>query len=313
LYNEGGYAETCAAIGLVFWAHRLLKVDLDGRYGDMMERALYNGVLSGVSLDGKKFFYENPLASMGTHRRQDWFGCSCCPPNVARLLASLGEYVYSTDEKGLVVHLYGASKAEMAVGGRQVSLTQQTAYPWDGKVGLTFGMKGSADFTLKLRLPGWCRKYSLKVNGAKAAAKLEKGYLAVKRAWRNSDRVELNLEMPVERVYAHPKLRFDCGRVALARGPVVYCLEAADNGGDLNALALARKAPINRRWEPGLLGGVVTLEFSMEAMKQADWKGTLYRAASPSAARKKVKAIPYCVWENRKPGEMLVWMREVIQ
>lgn len=279
-----GYCETCAAIGLVFWAHRLLQRTCDRRYADVLERALYNGVLSGVSLDGTKFFYENPLASTGQHHRQTWFGCACCPPNIARLLASLGGYIYSEDAGDVAVHLYAQSRAELP----GLVLRQETDYPWDGRVTLHVTPEQPARFTIKLRVPAWCRKTTLRVNGQRVPLRLQRGYALVTRRWSAGDRVELNLAMPVERVHSDPRIRYNRDRVALQRGPVVYCLEAADNGPGLDKFVLPARTRITTRWEARELGGYVSL------------RGRSF------------KAIPYALWDNRAPGEMQVWVRESV-
>ncbi len=221
LPNETAYAETCAAIGLVFWNHRMLQLDCEARYADVLERALYNCVLSGVSLDGQKFFYENPLASLGTHHRQEWFWVACCPPNIARLLASLGQYIYAVNDKDLVVHLYIQSTAQMTVGGREVTVRQETTYPWNGTINLRLGMDEPSMFGLRLRIPGWCQNAQLKVNGDvfDIASHLEQGYVRVERVWQADDRVELELAMPVERMYAHPTVPSSTAW----KGPIIKC------------------------------------------------------------------------------------------
>jgi len=312
LPNETAYAETCAAIGLVFWAHRMLQLEPDARYADVMERALYNGVSSGVSLDGRKFFYENPLASLGRHHRQEWFDCACCPPNIARLVASIGQYFYSTGDGAVYVHLYGQGEVELDAGGATVRLTQETLYPWDGAVRIRIDPERPARFTLALRIPSWCRGAALRVNGrAVALGRLvEKGYALLAREWREGDRVELSLPMPVERVEARPEVRADCGRVALARGPVVYCLEEVDNGRLLHDVALARGARLAAKMDPGLLGGVPVV--SGKGLRRAGdgWDGLLYSVKRSRVRPARIKAVPYCVWDNREPGEMIVWLRE---
>jgi uncharacterized protein len=310
LPNESAYAETCAAIGLVFWAHRLLQVELNGRYGDVMERALYNGVLSGVSLDGTKFFYVNPLASNGQHHRQDWFGCACCPPNVARLLASLGQYVYSTDDRSLVTHLYVAGSATARVGGQETTVQQRTDYPWDGKVTLGFDLASPASFGLKLRIPAWCRDASIAVNGQQHPVSIERGYASIDRTWKSGDTVDLNLPMLPQRIYANPLVQADIGRVALQRGPVIFCLEAADNGPAVEALSLSRDAEITAHLETDLFDGVTTLTSPATRTTAEGWEETLYRPQPPKTEPATLKAIPYFAWDNRQPGEMLVWIRE---
>ena len=310
LPNETAYAETCAAIGLVFWASRMLQSDCDSRYADVMERALYNGVLSGVSLDGTQFFYENPLASMGSHHRQDWFGCACCPPNLARLLASLGQYVYSHSETDLAVHLYVQSQTELAVAGQAVTLSQMTEYPWQGQVTLSVSPAAPAKFRLRLRLPSWCRTPELSLNGIAVALEIVRGYAVLEREWLTGDTVTLSLPMPVERVYASPQVAADLGRTALQRGPIVYCLESTDNGPDLDSLALSPDATLSAEFEPDLLDGVVVLRGEAQKPSLDGWQEGLYRREPPVPLPVPITAIPYFAWGNRAGGEMQVWIRE---
>lgn len=308
LPNESAYAETCAAIGLVFFSHRMLQIDADGRYADVMERALYNGVLSGLSLDGKKFFYVNPLASSGGHHRQEWFGCACCPPNVARILASLGQYVYSTSEQALYVHLYVGGQVRMEVGGQAVTLRQEGNYPWQGRVRFTLDLAQPGKFDLMLRIPGWCRRYAIKVNGQAAACRVQKGYARIGRRWRSGDVVEVSLRMPIERVAAHPHVEQDAGKVALQRGPIVYCLEQCDHKVDVRSIRLPDKAGLEARLEKRLLGGAMVIE---GVARSQGWesKGSLYQSAGRAPGQPaKIRAIPYCLWDNRKGGAMAVWL-----
>ena len=326
LPNELGYAETCAAIGLVFWAHRMLQLDVDGRYADVMERALYNGTISGVSLDGRRFFYTNPhavspMASSirDTHERflperPEWFPCACCPPNLSRLIASLGRYAFSSDSRSAYVHLYLQGRAELQVAGQTVTVIQKTAYPWKEKVRITVQPEKPAAFTLALRIPGWCRKPRLLVNGkaVRIASVTNKGYARIKREWKPGDEVELTLPMPVERVESHPGVRMNCGRVALMRGPIVYCLEEVDNGPDLQDIALPRDAKLTARFAPDLLGGVVVLTGKAKRRRKQDWpKGELYRADPTRMETAPILAVPYFAWANRKLGEMTVWIRDI--
>ena len=321
LPNESAYAETCAAIGLVFWTHRLLQLDCNSLYADVMERALYNGAISGVSLDGERFFYVNPLAvhrgpgddeasERHTGRRQGWFGCACCPPNIARLIASMGQYLYSVSDSDLAVHLFAAGTASVAICGRQIDIRQETDYPWDGRVRVTVTPAEGTEFGLRLRLPGWCRDASLSVNGHPCEFERVNGYARIVRTWQPGDEVELTLRMPVERVYAHPDVRAASGRVALQRGPIVYCLEGADNGPALERICLPRDAALGAVKEPELLGGVTVLRGqAVRAVPAGDGR-PLYTAHPTRTEPVPVNAVPYCVWENREPGDMLVWLRE---
>jgi DUF1680 family protein len=313
LPNESAYAETCAAIALVFWAQRMLQIDLDRRYADIMELALYNAVLSGISLDGTRFFYDNPLASAGNHHRQEWFHCPCCPPNLARLVASLGGYLYARSDDELVVHLYAQSRAQLRLDGQNVTLRQETRYPWDGDVTITIGAAAPAEFGLRLRVPSWCRAPRLAVNGApvELAGALEGGYALVRRVWWDGDTVTLELPMPVERVYAHPAVAADVGSVALRRGPVVYCLEQADHAAPPQRVLLPADAELSTRFAPELLGGVVVVEGQGAVLTDAGWEGTLYRSSPPVAQPCPIFAIPYFLWDNRAPGPMTVWLHEL--
>jgi DUF1680 family protein len=301
LPDLSAYAETCAAIGLVFWAHRLLNLTSDSKYADVLERALYNGVASGVALNGRGFFYENPLATQGNHHRQDFFDCACCPPNVARLFASLGQYFYSTDGADIAVHLYGQGSAKIG----DVTLRQVTEYPWDGRIRLEIETQ-PATFEIKLRLPDWCAGWSLSVNGQTVSPTLEKGYLCLRREWRSGDEILLDLEMPVTYVRAHPLVASAVGRVALQRGPLVYCLESADHPGvSVHQLIAPKTADAwtvekSPDWEHVRLLRAEGLQF--------DWGNALYATQVPATRPAALTAIPYCLWDNRAPGAMRVWL-----
>ena len=321
LPNENAYDETCANIALVFWAHRMLHLDPDGRYVDVMERALYNSVISGISLSGDHFFYANPLAAHPgvdphgsiqsadyRYGRSAWFGCACCPPNIARLLASFGGYVYSQGKGEARVNLYVEGRGELEVDGQRVVLRQKTKYPWAGTVALTVKPAAPATFALALRIPGWCRGAGLKVNGRSVPVRVDKGYARIVRRWVAGDRVEVSMPMPVERIEAHPHVRQDAGRVALQRGPVVYCLEEVDNGRDLSDVILPRAAKLTTKFEPALLGGVVVIKGKAQRRDPAKWSGRLYGTDATPLRSVAIKAVPYAVWANRQAGEMLVWL-----
>jgi len=312
LPNETAYAETCASVGLVFWASRMLGMGPDARYADMMERALYNGSISGLSLDGSLFFYENPLESRGKHNRWKWHRCPCCPPNIGRMVASIGSYFYSLADDALAVHLYGDSTARFDIAGTPVSLVQTSNYPWDGAVSIRVEPDAPVEFTLHLRVPSWCRKATLKVNGAHVDldAASNDGYAAIRREWQKGDRVELDLDMSISRLFANPQVRQDIGRVALARGPLIYCVEETDNAGQLHRITLPRTAEIEAHPEPNLLGGVVTLSATGSRETAENWDNGLYRTEAPAVEQAKLKAVPYYAWDNRDPGEMVVWLRD---
>ncbi len=322
LPNDRAYAETCAGIGLVFWARRMLDLELRGEYADVMERTLYNNVLAGMALDGKTFFYVNPLEMRPNEakRRYDhhlvktqrvpWFGCACCPPNIARTLASLGYYTHSVLPDGLAVHLYADCRLEATIAGQKTGFALHTDYPWDGAVKLEVTPAKPVTFTLRLRLPGWCTAPSAKLNGAAVdlKANARDGYLHLTREWRGGDVVTLDFPMPVQRVRAHPAVHHSDGCVALQRGPMVFCVEQADNGTQLSQLRLPKNAALTARFDPQLLGGAVVIEGAAERVRPTN--DALYSTAEPASAPAKLKAVPYCLWSNRGEGEMHVWIRE---
>ena len=311
LPNRTAYCETCAAIGLVFFAQRMLELTADGRYADVMERCLYNGTISGLSLDGKKFFYRNPLESHGDHHRQDWYGCACCPPNIARLLTSLGHYVYGRDGRTLYVNLFVQGRAEVDVAGQAVRLTQKTGYPWKGGVRITVETERPVRFEVAVRIPAWCRRPELSINGETqdVASLTRKGFARIRRTWQRGDAIALKLPMPVERVRSHPRVTPNAGRVALQRDPVVYCLEQTDNGPDLNGIVLPRTAKLTARFDHFLLGGVTVISGRGRRAKARSRQRRLYQSDASVQTDQVIKAVPYYAWDHRTSGEMLVWIR----
>lgn len=308
LPNDTAYAETCAAVGLAFWARRMAALTGEGRYADVMERSLYNNVLSGVSLGGDHFLYENPLESDGTHRRWAWHACPCCPPNVARLLASLGEYVYAVSAREVTVNLYAGSTLQAEVGGRALTLTQEGMYPWRGDIHLFMTLDAPATFTVRLRIPAWAQGATLNVNGEAVAVTPQQGYAVVTREWSAGDTIDLMLPLVPRRTYAHPAVRQDAGLVALEYGPLVYCVEGLDQRADLHALSLPRDSALDARFDPDLLGGVTVIEGAavIDTAATAD----LYSGSPPTTRPTLLRAIPYAVWDNREPTPMRVWLRE---
>jgi len=328
LPNDLAYAETCASIGLIFWARRMLKLEAKSEYADVMERALYNNVLGSMARDGKRFFYVNPLevwpeASLKNPDRrhvkpvrQKWFGCSCCPPNVARLLASLDEYIYDVDEAAgrVYVHLYIGSELKFAAAGREVTLRQRSDLPWDGAVSFDLSVSGAGGvrFALALRVPDWFQtaEPKLSVNGEAWTYRIEKGYAVVEREWADGDRAEWLLPVEAVLVGARPEIRANAGRAAIQRGPLVYCVEEADNGAPLAALSLAEETALSERFEPNLLGGCVVVEGDGRVPADTDWpEDAPYRPLRAATRPKRFRAIPYFLWGNREPGEMSVWIR----
>jgi DUF1680 family protein len=307
LPNESAYAETCAAIGLVFWAHRMALLTGRSRYVDVLERALYNAVIGGMSLDGRRFFYSSPLESAGDVERQDWFEVACCPPNLARLLMSLGQYVYSTAAQEIVVNLYIAGSVTAQIDGRSVEVRQHGDLPWSGEVSIDVEPEVTSTFTLSLRVPDWADGVALDLNGAAVPVQPDDmGYLRLERSWDPGDRLRLSLAMPVRRRYTHPRVRHGTGRVALERGPLVYCFEQADNPEPLHALALLRSSGVD----------VVTTDDKWLTSLRArgtrlDADGTdLYRDAPPDVVPTELAAVPFYAWNNRGTGPMQVWIRD---
>lgn len=290
LPNATAYCETCAAIGLALWSHRMNLMHADAQYADTLERVLYNGMLSGIGMDGEHFFYVNPLASGGGHHRQPFFPCACCPTNVVRIVPSLPGYVYAQDGRSLYVNLYVAGSAEVPLGDGIVKVVQQTRYPWQGDVELRIDPSGSRKFDLRLRVPGWCDGASLAVNGKPVQSiEMEKGYAVLRREWKPGDSVHLSLPMAIRRIEAHPKVQADAGRVAIQRGPIVYAFEAVDNRVPIRRITLAREPQLTAEHRTDLLGGV-----------------TVIRGLDRSG--KDIVAIPYYAWDHREPGEMAVWV-----
>jgi len=319
LPNMSAYCETCASIANIFWNQRLFLLHGDAKYVDVLERTLYNGFLSGVSMDGKLFFYPNPLASRGQHARLEWFSCACCPPNVARLMASLPGYIYAQNGKQLYINLFIAGSTSVKIGGKNINIEQQTTYPWDGEIKININPDSPTNFDLNIRIPGWSQNKpipsdlyhyldtnsespSLKINGQPAAIDLQNGYAQIKRKWQKGDVVELNLPMPARRVAANPKVTENKGKAAIQRGPLVYCVEWPDvkDGQVLNLLVPENmKLKISHR--PYWLYGVVAVEGDALAFKIDGQRGII-------SEERKFLAIPYYAWAHRGRGEMAVWL-----
>ncbi|CAM4006418.1 glycoside hydrolase family 127 protein [Paenibacillus alkaliterrae] len=326
LPNDTVYSETCASIGLIFFAHRMLQLEPNSRYADVMERALYNTVIAGMSRDGRHFFYVNPLevtpeVCEGRNKnfnhvkpvRQEWFGCACCPPNIARLLASLGEYMYSVKENTVYSHLYIGGQVELMLGETKLQLNQHSSMPWEGKVRYEVTLQQPATFALALRLPDWSSKAEVLVNGkAYTIANVTvDGYAIIDRQWITGDVAELVLEMPVMRVRSHPLVKQNAGKVALQRGPLVYCVEEADNGPQLQQLILPQDSKLEVASDEQLAGGLKVINAEAFRLEIEEWGTQLYRTDS-NIKLNPVDAtfIPYYAWANRDKGEMSVWVKE---
>jgi hypothetical protein len=331
LPNMTAYSETCASVGLDYWNHRLFLLHGDAKYIDVMERTLFNGLISGVSLDGKTFFYPNPLESNGQHERSPWFGVACCPSNITRFLASVPGYAYAKQGDAIFVNLYAAGRAEIELGGRPVKIAQETRYPWDGDIAMTIDPGVARQFAIKVRIPGWARDQPVpsdlyrftegpsaaevaagmsppvlpaivKVNGEPVPLTLDKGYVTLARRWRAGDTIELHLPMPVRRVVAHESVEADRGRVALQRGPLMFAVEWPDNpNGRVRNLVLADSTPLTSVFRPNLLNGVQVITGRATALA-FDEKGAVMKTEQDFTA------IPYYAWANRGRGQMIVWI-----
>lgn len=410
LPNDMVYAETCASIGLIVFAQRMLQMELNSCYADVIERALFNIIVSSMSEDGKHYFYVNPLEVWPEacdknpdkrhvkSVRQAWFGCACCPPNLARLLSSLGKYIYTFNETTLFVHQFISSDVEVAFGNQLVQLKQVSKYPWDGKIHFTVDLQeeeANTAFAIAIRVPSWCKKARLTVDGKDISLKdtIKNGYAMISHKWRNGSQVLLNLDMPVEIMKANPKVRADAGKVAIQRGPIVYCMEEVDNGENLSALSISKYTKSKLVSDPDLLQGGMSILLEGNREDEETWGNVLYQsvtyeiserfnmegsidgskdenidqsiderkdeskdqsideskdqcidqsleeselgrfkhvtleedalgvhsfdsinsvigALENSKKKVEIKAIPYFMWGNRKPGEMQVWIRQ---
>jgi hypothetical protein len=322
LPNLTAYNETCAAIANVYWNYRMFLLHGDAKYIDVLERSLYNGVISGIGLDGKTFFYPNPLEcdmhyhfnSGKTLDRQPWFDCSCCPTNMCRFLASVPGYIYAQGNNSLYVNLFAQSTSTVQLNKKlPVTISQETQYPWDGQVKISVSPEKTSQFSLHLRIPGWVQNkpvpsdlysyvlpettmFLLTVNDEAATFKQENGYAVITREWKQGDVVNYSLPMNIHRVEANHKVTDDLGKVAIERGPIVYCLEGADNGAELMKLALADTAKLSATFSPETLGGLVTIS------------GEATATGGKENQTQKITAVPYFVWNNRGANEMKVWI-----
>ena len=317
LPNQSAYCETCAAIGNVYMNYRLFLLHGDAKYFDVLERTLYNGLISGVSLDGGSFFYPNPLSSNGKYSRKPWFGCACCPSNVSRVIPSLPGYVYAVKNDQVYVNLYLSNKAELKVDKKKILLEQETSYPWNGDIRLKI-TQGNQDFTMKLRIPGWVRgnvlpgdlysytdnqkpAYQVSVNGQTVESDVNDGYLSIARKWKKGDVVEVHFDMIPRIVKANPKVEADHGRVAVERGPIVYCAEWPDNRFNVHSILLNQHPQFKVTDKPELLYGIRQITTDAQALSY-DKAGKLVTKDV------ELTLIPYYAWAHRGEGDMEVWL-----
>ena len=319
LPNEQAYSETCASVGMVFWNQRMNSLTGESQYIDVLERSLYNGALDGLSVSGDRFFYGNPLASSAQHARKEWFGTACCPSNIARLVASLGDYIYASTERDIWINLFVGSNTTIPLGKSKVPLQMETNYPWDGKVTLTCSPARKTKYGLHIRLPGWSQNtvvpgnlYSflgsqqsnieVKINGKPVSYTTEKGYMVIDREWTRGDVVEFTFPMEVKRVTSRPEIKFNTGRVAIQRGPIVYCIEGADNNGKAWNLFIPDSAMFSINPQHIISEQVITLKADVPVVEVSTDGMNL------SVINRPVTAIPYYVWCNRGSNQMQVWL-----
>ncbi|MDB5234973.1 MAG: six-hairpin glycosidase [Hymenobacter sp.] len=330
LPNATAYNETCASVADIYWNQRMFQLHGDAKYADIMEKVLYNGLLSGVGLDGKSFFYSNAMqiknsASFGQTEpaRAGWFECSCCPTNLARLFPSLPGYVYGQNGRDIYVNLFVSGSAELAVQNKAVRLTQQNNYPWNGDLKFTVNQASTSDFNLLVRIPGWARgeampsslytfatpsteKVVVKVNGKSVDYQLTNGYAVLARKWKKNDVVDVSLPMEVRTVVAHPNVHDDAGKVALQRGPIIYCAEWTDNNGKATNIIVPAGTTFTATTKPDVLNGITELTATVPVVKVDGATNTI------STVRQTLTAIPYYAWANRGKGEMTVWFPQQV-
>jgi len=319
LPNASAYCETCAAIANAFWNHRMFLLTGDAKYLDVLERVLYNGIISGIGLSGDLFFYPNPLTSYGQHKRSPWFTCACCPSNVTRFVPSVPGYVYATRGNDLFVNLFVQNEAEVQTDTQIVHIKQETDYPWDGKIGIAIDPEKARTFTISVRIPGWARnqpvpsdlysylkacdeKPRLQVNGKPLDFTVKNGFVRIDRKWKKGDTIALELPMPIRRVQSHEKVEENAGRVALERGPLVYCAEWVDNKGYVSNIVLQDDAVLEPQFRENLINGVIRLHGIAPAFKYDE------DGKTPIMVKQAFTAIPYYAWAHRGQGEMTVWL-----
>jgi DUF1680 family protein len=318
LPNMSAYNETCAAIGNVYWNYRLFLLHGEAKYYDVLERTLYNGVISGISLSGDHFFYPNPLESLGQHQRSEWFGCACCPSNICRFIPSIPGYMYAKNGSRLYVNLFINSTANLSINSKKVTVLQKTSYPWEGSVTITVNPSSTGAFEMAIRIPGWAQNHPtpgslyrytttdatpfvLKVNGKTAKYTMQNGYAVIARNWEKGDQIKLDLPMPVRQIAANDSVVADRGKVALQRGPIVYCAEWPDyQDGHVLNLVLDNNSPLTSKFDTQKLSGIVEVTGKAKSLKRTTENSFEEKSTS-------FTAIPYYAWANRGAGEMAVW------
>jgi len=322
LPNDTMYCETCASIGLIFFAYNLLKNEANGVYADTMERALYNSVISGMALDGKHFFYVNPLEVVPENSikdpgkshvkvtRPEWFGCACCPPNLARLLTSLDKYIYTIKDDIIYTNLYLSNRTKLKMNDVEIDLQQETNYPWEGDIKFRIQLEESATIGLAVRIPNWSKTYKVCVNGQELDVALNNGFAIIKREWKSGDELIVSLDMTIQMWAANPNVRADLNKVAVQRGPFIYCIEEEDNGENLHLIRIPKNYKFEYCFNTNKFGGAGIIEVNAEKrIIQSEWENQLYLTDVEELYEEtKITLIPYYCWANRSLGEMLVWL-----
>ncbi|GGL36589.1 hypothetical protein GCM10009037_20160 [Halarchaeum grantii] len=310
LPNDTAFAETCASASAIFWSQNMFELTGEGRYIDTLERILYNSLLSGVSLDGSRYCYNNPLQTDEEYHRNEWFYVACCPPNLSRVLASLGEYIYARSERELLCNLYVSSTVDTTLAGTDVTVEQRTEYPWDGDVAVDLSLDDSATFTLGFRIPDWTENWAVTINGESVSVAPTDGYVTVDREWDDGDHIEVSLAMEPDVVVAHPDVESDKAHAALRRGPLVYCVEDLDNPHPARHLILSRPDSLSARYTESMLDGMTVIEGEASVQDAQEWQDALYRSLdSVAESSTEFLAIPYYARNNRGPTSMRTWLR----
>ena len=319
LPNENAYCETCASVGMVLWNQRMNLLTGESKYIDVLEKSLYNGALDGLSFSGDRFFYGNPLSSNGNHKRSEWFGTACCPSNIARLIESIGDYIYAKSDNDLWVNLFVGSNASIDLKNNNVQIEQRTNYPWDGDVQLVVSPQKKSKFSIHIRIPGWAqsqpspgdtyrfldnsvKKWTLTLNGLTIPYKVTNGYAVINKEWEKGDIVSLSLPIETKKVIAIDSISEDRNKISLQRGPLMYCFEHPDNDGMVNNIYIPDNIQFSNNFENNLLGGIMKLEADAPTIKISEDGLTV------KTENKRIAAIPYFAWANRGVGQMQVWM-----
>lgn len=313
LPNRRAYSETCASIANIMWNWRMLLLTGQGRFADVMELALYNGMLSGISLDGEAYFYINPLSDRGNHRRNKWFTCACCPPNIARTLTSLPGYIYSKSSEGLWVHLYTSNKAVISFDTGKVEIVQDTNYPWEGIIHMKISTDIQKPFSIFLRTPSWAEGMDLEVQGGKVKPKVKDGYAEVYRSWEGKTEIMISIPMETNFIKSYPHVMNNFGKIAIKRGPIIYCIEQVDNlDFDVWDLTVNTEGKMKSEFRKDILNGVVIVQGEGMVLDHKAYGTNLYVPYKSIRNENKpvnFVAIPYYTWANRKPGPMITWIK----